>query len=189
MSSRGEQLQAYGKAASAVGVELRELTRAAFGEALIALVRELGAGAVALPARGWPGTWFEAAEQALRAAGCVLVLPAEGPSGFTWDRERLAGAGLGVTWCPAFLADTGSLAFPSGPGFGTLASLLPPVHLALSIADCVRPDLATYLAELGELPSRLTLITGPSRTGDIEGTLTPGVHGPGRVLHWLLENA
>lgn len=40
-----------------------------------------------------------------------------------------------------------------------------------------------------ERPSRLTLVTGPSRTGDIEGTMTTEVHGPGRVLHWILTSA
>ena len=36
-------------------------------------------------------------------------------------------------------------------------------------------------------PSRLTLVTGPSRTGDIELTMTTGVHGPGKVLHFILD--
>ena len=52
---------------------------------------------------------------------------------------------------------------------GTLAALLPEVHLALSYAEGCRAGLADYLRERGNaLPSRLTLVTGPSRTGDIE---------------------
>jgi len=81
----------------------------------------------------------------------------------------------------------------SGNGRGRLASLIAPVHIAvLRRAQIVR-GLGTALALLAEQHGRdlfvdssnLTLISGPSRTGDIELTLTLGVHGP-REIHVVL---
>jgi len=72
----------------------------------------------------------------------------------------------------------------SGPGRPRLASLLPPVHVAILRADRIYsnlPALVTALAEKGTAGSNLVIITGPSRTADIEMTLTRGVHGPGEV--------
>ena len=72
----------------------------------------------------------------------------------------------------------------SAPGSERLASLLPPVHVAVIEAAQILPDLFDLFARLQisghpEMPSNLTLITGPSKTGDIELRLTTGVHGPG----------
>jgi hypothetical protein len=147
-----------------------------------------GAGSlVALPASGWPQGLREEVESAFVSRGCRVVSPHETSSGYAWDRDLLATALLGITYCNHFLAETGSLVVSAGPGMGTLASLLPPVHLALSHPDGCRGNLSDYLSDLaGALPSRLTLITGPSRTGDIEASMTKGVHGPREVHHWIL---
>lgn len=143
----------------------------------------------AVPATGWPDGLREEVESILAASGFEIVSPRKRSDGYIWDRERLAGASLGITFCAAFLAETGSIATPAGPGMGTLASLLPEVHLALSYADGCREGLSDYFIDhSGSLPSRLTLITGPSRTGDIEATMTKGVHGPRRVLHWIMND-
>jgi L-lactate utilization protein LutC len=62
--------------------------------------------------------------------------------------------------------------------------------LAVGSSGSVVPGLGAHLAAIrSKLPSRLTLVTGPSRTGDIEGTMSTGVHGPGRVLHWILAES
>lgn len=147
-----------------------------------------GPGVAAVSASGWPQGMRESVETILAASGYGTVMPRKTPDGYTWDRDRLAGASIGITWCEQFLADTGSLILPSGPGMGTLAALLPEVHLALSYAEGCRAALADYLRETGPvLPSRVTLVTGPSRTGDIEASMTTGVHGPRRVLHFILD--
>ncbi len=91
---------------------------------------------------------------------------------------------VGVTGALAGLADTGSLAMVSGPGRGRMASLLPPVHVAVIRATQILPSYAALLAmhpDVAASGSNLVLITGPSRTADIEMTLTRGVHGPGQV--------
>jgi L-lactate dehydrogenase complex protein LldG len=68
---------------------------------------------------------------------------------------------------------------------GRLASLLPPMHIAIVERQQIVPDLIDafqLLAECGldQLPNNVTWITGPSKTGDIELQLTTGVHGPGK---------
>jgi L-lactate dehydrogenase complex protein LldG len=100
-------------------------------------------------------------------------------------REEQASAEIGVTGCDGAIAETGSLVLLSGRGRSRAVSLLPPVHLAL-----VRPQdlhfsmgefFASTAARLGE-EACCTFVTGPSRTADIELTLTLGVHGPGKVI-------
>jgi len=64
---------------------------------------------------------------------------------------------------------------------GRSVSLLPPVHLCVLPADRIVPTSAEVLRGLGDgrvLPSNLVLITGPSRSGDIEQIMALGVHGP-----------
>lgn len=175
----------YAEQARAAGVEVEFLEPESLAGRLAGLLSSLEYPATACPARGWPPGLWEPVEKTLRGAGCRIIRPEPAAEGYEWDRGALSGAGLGITPCDAYLAETGSLAFPAGLGRGPLASLLPPVHLALSAPGRCLEDLGEYLA-LAPLPSRLQLVTGPSRTGDIEGTLSTGVHGPGRVLHWIV---
>lgn len=93
-------------------------------------------------------------------------------------------ASAGVTSTICAVAQTGSVLLAAGPGRRRLASLAPPVHIAL-----VRRVVAT-LADAVDLAPRSTcvLVTGPSRTADIEGVLVNGVHGPGELWVVLLED-
>jgi L-lactate dehydrogenase complex protein LldG len=98
---------------------------------------------------------------------------------------------VGITGAFAGIAGSGTIAVVSGPGRPRLASLLVPVHVAVLRADCLYPSLAALLAahaNVVEEGSNLVLITGPSRTADIEMTLTRGVHGPGEI-HVILLGA
>lgn len=97
---------------------------------------------------------------------------------------QLDGVLVGLTGAQGGLADTGSLAVISGPGRGRLASLLPPVHIALLPAQKLYPSLPAFLAahpQAATEGSNLVFITGPSRTADIELTLSMGVHGPKEI--------
>lgn len=101
------------------------------------------------------------------------------------QRTQMFQADVGISSVTAAIAETGTLALFSRPGQERLASLLPPVHIAVVEAAQIVSDLFDFFASLqaGEpeqLPSNCTLITGPSKTGDIELTLTTGVHGPGK---------
>ena len=107
-------------------------------------------------------------------------------------RERAFGADLGITGVDWAIAETGALAICSGAGGrGRSVSLLPPVHIAIFERSQLIPDLFDLyplLEQLPEgLPSNVTLITGPSKTGDIQLKLTTGVHGPGEVRALIIE--
>jgi L-lactate dehydrogenase complex protein LldG len=99
------------------------------------------------------------------------------------QRARILAADIGITGVTWAVAETGTIAVASGPGTERLASLAPPVHVALVERDQILPDLFDLFARFDPvgvaLPSNLALITGPSKTGDIELKLTTGVHGPG----------
>jgi L-lactate dehydrogenase complex protein LldG len=99
------------------------------------------------------------------------------------QRERMLAAGIGISSATLAVAETGSLALASGPGTERVVSLLPPVHVAIVGADQIVPDLFDLFAIMQKsaaaMPSNWTLVTGPSKTGDLELRLTTGVHGPG----------
>ncbi len=110
------------------------------------------------------------------------------------ETRDLAKVRVGITGVQAALADTGSLVLQNTPGQPSFVSLLPEVHLALLRADDIHPNLQAYLESIDDLKQQvsasnnLVFITGPSRTGDIELTLTLGVHGPGEVMVIIWEN-
>jgi L-lactate dehydrogenase complex protein LldG len=92
----------------------------------------------------------------------------------------------GLTGAVAGLAHTGTIVVPGGGGRSQLASLLPPIHIAVLAADTIYATMKDWLAESGERllkeTPQVSLISGPSRTADIEMTLTTGVHGPKRLI-------
>lgn len=101
---------------------------------------------------------------------------------------ELAHAGAGITGALAGLSDTGSLALVSSAAHPRLASLLPSTHIALLPTSKLFPNMATLFATYPNVTrdaSNLVLVTGPSRTADIELTLQRGVHGP-KFLHVVL---
>jgi L-lactate utilization protein LutC len=103
--------------------------------------------------------------------------------------ERAAAAGLGITSATAAIAATGSVVLDSRRAGGRVASLLPAVHLCVVPANRLFTTPGDVLRHLGSgvdaLPPSLVLVTGPSRTGDIEQLLTLGAHGP-TALHVVL---
>jgi len=99
-------------------------------------------------------------------------------------RQACASAAFGITSADYALADTGTLVMLASPEEARMVSLLPPVHIAV----VPRARILSGLDELfmmvprpGEITSSLVLITGPSRTADIEQILVRGVHGPGEI--------
>lgn len=80
------------------------------------------------------------------------------------------------------LADTGSVVLAASPEEPRARSLLPFVHVSLLREERILPGLEELFEAVGdELPSALAIVTGPSRSADIEQTLVVGVHGPGEV--------
>lgn len=101
------------------------------------------------------------------------------------DRRQLAECDLGVTGADAALPETGTLLLRSSPERPRLVSLLPRVHLAIFRPSVLRADLHHALAGV-KGDGYFVFVTGPSRTADIELTLTVGVHGPKALYAWVL---
>jgi L-lactate dehydrogenase complex protein LldG len=97
---------------------------------------------------------------------------------------------VGVTGADAGLAESGSIVLTHGPGRSRMASLIPETHIAVLDVGLIHRSLGEWAAQYPALlPStaNLVVITGPSRTADIEFRLNLGVHGP-RHLHVVMVN-
>jgi len=98
-------------------------------------------------------------------------------------RDVCAKARAGITGADALIAETGTLVIASRGRGDRILSALPPVHLVIAHEIPVFRDLEGFMKHAPESLS-LTLITGPSRTADIEKKLVLGAHGPKRVVIW-----
>ncbi|MFC1555229.1 lactate utilization protein C [candidate division KSB1 bacterium] len=100
-------------------------------------------------------------------------------------RELQSKAEIGLTGCDAAVAETGSIILVSAEGKPKTASLLPYTHIALVEKNQILFGLEEYLtqkAHISEDYSQINIITGPSRTADIEMKLILGMHGPGKLI-------
>jgi L-lactate dehydrogenase complex protein LldG len=145
---------------------------------------------------GFELTWWSERPSVAASAGApgtdLASEPGEGQSPTDASVRQLrnvaAASDLGITTCSWAAAETGSIALYATPDTGRLPSLLPTTHLALvrpsrivrSIQDGMRL-MTEYRDRQGGFPSTVNLVSGPSRTGDIEGDFAVGVHGPRRA--------
>ncbi len=174
--------------ASLHGVMHRAASEADAARIAVALAAFNGRG----PVLSWGEPWIDCPEllPAFESAG-IDVVPHAPPSDDAARRKALDAIEpieVGLTGAFAGLADTGSLVLASGPGRSRAASLLPPVHIAMLRQSRVFATLPVFLAVnpgVIDLGSNLVLVTGPSRTADIEMSLTHGVHGP-REVHVIV---
>ena len=108
-------------------------------------------------------------------------------------RHALSQADMCVTGSDWAIAETGSVVVQPRTGLSRLVSLTPQVHAALVRPADIVPDLDAFfqiqrgLHQQGRWPPYTNLITGPSRTADIEQTIVIGVHGPREVHMVILE--
>jgi len=181
----GDLVERFAAEVNAVGGEAFVVADlAAAGQQLYQLLAEAGAKS----AVSWQ-------HELLNRLGLAELLAAPGVTLFDYKRlsalpaaearEILLMCDVGITSCNCAIAETGTLMMCSRPGQERVASLLPPMHIAIVERQQIVPDLIDafqLLAERGtsQLPSNVTWITGPSKTGDIELQLTTGVHGPGK---------
>jgi L-lactate dehydrogenase complex protein LldG len=108
-----------------------------------------------------------------------------------YDARELESCDVGITECDALIAQTGSVLVTSRSAGGRALSVLPPHHIVLARREQLLPDLPAAFALLkhkyqANYPSFISLITGPSRTGDIERILVLGAHGPKKLTIFLL---
>jgi L-lactate dehydrogenase complex protein LldG len=102
------------------------------------------------------------------------------------DKHSIAQCDLGVTETDCLLPETGTLVLRSSAEKPRAVSLAPRVHLAIVQPSMLRPDMHQVFAEAKD-SHYLVFITGPSRTADIELTVTLGVHGPKNLYVWMMD--
>jgi L-lactate dehydrogenase complex protein LldG len=108
---------------------------------------------------------------------------------FEVTRAAAADARVGISEMDFAVANTGTLAQAADGADQRLASTLPSIHVALVPASRLVADLGELFARLGPAKTRfLALVTGPSRTADIERVLTIGVHGPERLVIVVVDD-
>jgi len=164
--------------AAAAGMLVERTTSALANSVIARLLKHHGGGRVlvSVSSRSVLAMLVEAAA----AAGTTMVEPGrEEPRGGLW---RAFTADIGLTDVVFAVAETGSIGLASSAGRG--AYLATPVHLAVVRASQIAADLIDIVARLDELArsdASITIVSGPSKTADIEGVLITGVHGPGVV--------
>ena len=103
----------------------------------------------------------------------------------SWKRELFEDVDAGFTTTRGGIAETGGLVLWPSPEEPRLLSLVPPIHFALLDRAAIH---ATFFEAMraegwaGSLPRNALLVSGPSKTADIEQTLAYGVHGPKRLV-------
>lgn len=115
-------------------------------------------------------------DDALNAAGVQIITAESG-------KDTAAQVRVGLTGVSAGLASTGSLLLSSEPGQARMASLLPPVHVAVVRKNQIVADFETWATTHPDFrrSSNHVVISGASRTADIAMETVMGVHGPGEV--------
>ena len=107
--------------------------------------------------------------------------------------EELAQAGTSLTGCEFLIARTGSILISSKQLSGRRAAIYPPQHIVVSktsqlilhMKDALKAIKAKYN---NAMPSMVSVITGPSRTADIEKTLVQGAHGPKEIYVFMIDD-
>ncbi|HYL04527.1 MAG TPA: lactate utilization protein C [Thermoanaerobaculia bacterium] len=153
-------------------------------------------------------TWPAVVRDFLRAAGARNLMAGAGsplapplaaacagggpPELVLYDRpveeikaSLFSGVDAGITGCLGGIAETGGLVLCPSPEEPRLLSLVPPIHLVLLDPARLWDTLWQAVGELGwarSIPPNALVISGPSKTADIEQTLAYGVHGPKRLV-------
>jgi L-lactate dehydrogenase complex protein LldG len=110
------------------------------------------------------------------------------------NSEGLLEARIGITRCEYLIARHGTVMVSSRLSPGRKVTVYPEIHLVLGYTSQLVPDLKTALAGIKKkyrdnFPSMVSLISGPSRTADIEKTLVMGAHGPKELYVFLIDDA
>lgn len=109
------------------------------------------------------------------------------------DSDELESCDVGITGCDALIAQTASVLVTSHSSGGRALSVLPPHHVVIADRSQLVATIADGFARLRDhyrthWPSFCSLITGPSRTADIERILVLGAHGPRRLTVILIDS-
>ena len=109
------------------------------------------------------------------------------------DRSTITNAQQGITSCEYLIARLGSIMVSSAQSSGRRLIVYPDIHIVVAYTSQILPDLPEALNAISEkygknLPSLISVISGPSRTADIEKTLVMGAHGPRELYLFLIDD-
>lgn len=112
---------------------------------------------------------------------------------FTSDENQFLSLNVGITRCEFLVARLGSVMVSSAQASGRRLNVFPEVHLVMAYSSQIVPDLKDALKGIKEkyqesFPTVVSVITGPSRTADIEKTLVMGAHGPKELYVFVIED-
>lgn len=172
VSGDGRHFERFQEQLRAIGGEARRVRR----DELAEVVASVAAGARSAVLGTDLGEMHEAVAEGLVRAGATARKP---------TREAAEAADLGVTGAVLGVASTGSVLLASGPDSPRTAGLLPSAHIVVLPEDRIVPGFEELFDEMPRLvatSSALVLVSGPSRTSDIDMTPILGVHGPERVV-------
>jgi L-lactate dehydrogenase complex protein LldG len=118
----------------------------------------------------------------------------EGGIPYEGSAENLNEARLGITRCEALVARSGTVVLSSRQNPGRKIMAWPEIHIVAGTSSQLVPDLKQALQNIRKkyrdhFPSLITLVTGPSRTADIEKTLVMGAHGPKELYVFLIDDS
>lgn len=181
-----ERLERFERWIRSVHGEVVHASREAWTEALATVLADKGVRRLAL------GKEHPVAAEARRAlAEAEVELVDVDRDIEAWQREQFESVDAGLTSTLGGIAETGSLWLWPTPDEPRLISLVPSIHVAVLDADTLEDTLFDVVEKHGwasGMPTNALLISGPSKTADIEQTLAYGVHGP-RELVVLLRHA
>ncbi|MCX5660721.1 MAG: lactate utilization protein [Planctomycetota bacterium] len=171
--------QRFCEKATAVGMKVRQIVAGDLTRTIGTLLEEIKAKRVVVSV----GTVPQAVglKDSIRRKGIEVVDWAATPG-----LESQYDTDAGITDVHAAIAESGTMVCCSDAGHSRGLSLVPPVHIAVVRKADILPDLIDWWNKMKAVPptqwpSSIALITGPSKTADIEGVLVTGVHGPGTV--------
>jgi L-lactate dehydrogenase complex protein LldG len=174
-TSKKAQFEAFAQASAGLKTDFRHVEDEAAG---ISALREIA------KQEGWQRVASHHGESTDGACKKLKLPTLWTDSGY--DVNEMESCDAGITQCDALVAQTGTIVLTTRSGGGRALSVLPPHHVVLARARQMVRDLPAAFALLKKqygdnYPSMMTLITGPSRTGDIERILVLGAHGPKKL--------
>ncbi len=112
---------------------------------------------------------------------------------FYMDDSDFLNTDAGITFCEFLIARLGSIMISSAQVSGRRLNVYPPAHIVVGYTSQLVPDLKQAFSNIKTkyndiFPSMISLITGPSRTADIEKTLIMGAHGPKDIYLFLIDD-
>lgn len=178
--SAQERLERFERLITSVHGEVVHVAQGSWTTGLVELLHAKGIRRLAL-GREHP----VAAEARVALAGGDVTLIDADRDVEAWQHAQFHDTDAGLTSTRGGIAETGSLWLWPTPDEPRLISLVPPIHIAVLDADTLEDtffDVIEAHGWAGGMPTNALLVSGPSKTADIEQTLAYGVHGPRELI-------